>query len=98
MAYLVYKHNSYHAIFSKSGKKHWIKIGNVDKKQAKQVLKQLELEFAKDRLNLNQTKTITLFDFIGKYLEYAQANSLQSNGLQSYYKGYCHSRQGTMAD
>lgn len=44
MAYIVNKYNSYYAVFGINGKKKWIKIGNVDKKDAKKALKLLEIE------------------------------------------------------
>lgn len=82
MPSLVFNHSSYYAVFSVSGKKIWRKIGKVDKREAKQILKKLELEFEKDRLNLQEIKQITLFDYIEKYLPYAQANKAES----SYYR------------
>jgi len=74
MASLVYNHNSYYAVFSASGKKKWIKIGRVDKKKARQILKKLEVEFAKDRLNLEEAKSITLYEFMDEYTRYAKTN------------------------
>jgi site-specific recombinase XerD len=82
MASLVFNHGSYYAVFSIAHNKLWKKIGKVDKKEAKQILKKLELEFEKDRLNLQELKQITLFDYIEKYLEYALANKAQG----SYYR------------
>jgi site-specific recombinase XerD len=74
MASLVYKHNSYYAVFSASGKKKWIKIGRVDKKKARQILRKLEIEFTKDRLNLGEAKSITLHEFMDGYIRYAKTN------------------------
>lgn len=74
MASLVYNHNSYYAVFSASGKKKWIKIGRVQKKKAKQILKKLEIGFAKDRLNLEEAKSTTLYEFIDEYIRYAKTN------------------------
>ncbi|MDA2918584.1 hypothetical protein MYX76_03650 [Desulfobacterota bacterium AH_259_B03_O07] len=74
MASLVYNHKSYYAVFSVSGKKKWIKIGRVDKKKAKQILRKLEIEFTKDRLNLEEVKSITLYEFIDEYIEFAKTN------------------------
>jgi len=82
MASLVFNHGSYYAVFSLARNKIWKKIGKVDKKEAKQILKKLELEFEKDKLNLQELKQITLFDYIEKYLEYALANKAHG----SYYK------------
>jgi site-specific recombinase XerD len=79
MASLVFNHGSYYAVFSIAGIKLWKKIGKVDKKEGKQILKKLELEFEKDRLNLQEIKQITLFDYIEKYLEYALANKAQGS-------------------
>jgi predicted membrane chloride channel (bestrophin family) len=44
IAYLVYKHNSYYAVFSNHGRKSWIHLGKIDKKTARQILKRLEDE------------------------------------------------------
>ncbi len=82
MASLVFNHGSYFAVFSVSTRKIWKKIGKVDKKEAKQILRNLELEIEKERLNLVEIKQITLFDYIEKYLPYAQANKADS----SYYR------------
>ena len=60
MASLAFKGGSYYGIFSKGGKKKWLKIGRVDKKQAKKILRQLELEYSKDRLNLSLPVDLTL--------------------------------------
>ncbi|GEM_PF-3885524 len=54
MASLVFNHGSYFAVFSISGKKHWQKVGNASKPQAKQILKQLDLEFARNRPSLTE--------------------------------------------
>ncbi len=48
MAYLVYKKSTCYAVFSINSKKKWIRIGNVNRKDAKVVLKELELQFALD--------------------------------------------------
>lgn len=49
MASLVFNHGSYYAVFSQYGKRHWIKIGNVDKVNARKILKQLELAQTQNR-------------------------------------------------
>ncbi len=74
MASLIFKAGSYYAVFSLGKRKLWKKIGKVGKKDARKVLKQLELEFTKDRFQLHGIKHITLFDYIEKYLEYSIAN------------------------
>ncbi|MER3447471.1 MAG: hypothetical protein C4291_11825 [Candidatus Dadabacteria bacterium] len=78
MGYLTFKGKSYYAIFAVSGRKIWKKIGRVDKREAKRILKQLSLEFEKDRLNIREIKYITLFDYIERYLEYCLANKATS--------------------
>jgi hypothetical protein len=50
-------HNSYFAVFSVSGKKIWRKIGRVDKKVTKQILRKLEIEFEKERVGLEKLNT-----------------------------------------
>lgn len=86
MASLVYKHRSYYAIFSVAGKKHWLKIGNLDKANARKILKQLELAQAQNRLNLLQPKPLTLVEFMDKYLDYAKANKAgETYRLESYF-------------
>lgn len=79
MACLVYKHNSYYGVFSKSGKQKWVRIGNVDKKDARRILKKLEAEMTKDRLNLFEVKQISLYAFIDLYLQYVKANKAKSS-------------------
>jgi len=74
MASLVLKAGSYYGVFSRGIKKKWIKIGRIDKKQATKILKQLELEYSKDRLNLNLPISLRLNQYIDKYLEYAKVN------------------------
>lgn len=74
MASLVYKHNSYYAVFSIHSKKKWIKIGRVDKKDARKILKHLEIEHLKGRLELKELKNILLNDFLDEYIEYSKTN------------------------
>lgn len=78
MACLLYNHGSYYGVFTKAGRKHWVRIGRVDKQNARKILRQLEVEYAKDRLNLTEEKPITLFEFLDKYLDYTKANKAQS--------------------
>ncbi|MGE5444851.1 MAG: tyrosine-type recombinase/integrase, partial [Ignavibacteriales bacterium] len=86
MASLVRNHGSYYAVFSVAGKKHWVKIGKVDKANAKKILKQLELAQTQNRLNLLQPKPLTLVEFIERYLDYAKANKAsQTFRLESYF-------------
>ena len=51
MTSLVYKHKSYYAVFSIKSKKKWIRIGRVDKKVARKLLKHLELEHVKGSMS-----------------------------------------------
>jgi hypothetical protein len=81
MGYLVLKSGAYYVVFSLVGKKLWKKIGKLYKKDARQILKKLELEFERERLNLMEIKQIALFDYIDKYLPYAQALLI---GVESY--------------
>ncbi|CAN0529974.1 unnamed protein product, partial [Scytosiphon promiscuus] len=74
MAYLVYKHKSYYAVFSINRKRKWIKIGRVDKKVARKTLKQLEIEHLKGKLDIKEIKPILLFDFLEEYLPYCKTN------------------------
>lgn len=78
MASLAYKHNSYYAIFSISGKKKWIRIGKVDKKGARRILKQMEIEHIKGRLDIRETKEILFYDYIDQYLKYCKTNKTSS--------------------
>jgi len=74
MASLVFKAGSYYGIFSRGKKKKWLKIGRVDKKQAAKMLRQLELEYNKDRLNLNLPINLTLDQYLEKYFKYTKTN------------------------
>jgi len=79
MAYLVYKQNADYCVFSDKRRKHWIRIGNVDKKTAKQILKRLEIERILGRLNITDSQKITLFEFIEKYLDYSRVNKSETS-------------------
>lgn len=94
MASLVHKHNSYYAVFSINRRHKWIRIGKVDKKQARKVLKQLELDFTKGKLNLSPTKNILLYDYLNEYLKFSKTNKARNtyrlelgiaNNLKSFY-------------
>lgn len=78
MASLVLNHNSYYPVFRVNGRKKWIKIGRVDKKNAKKMIEKLELDFAKDRLNLFENTPITFHKFIENNLQYAKVNKAHS--------------------
>ncbi len=78
MASLIYKHNSYYAVFSINGKKKWIRIGQVTKAEARRVLKRLELEYIKDKLFLNSTPPTYLYDYINEYSIYCKTNKALS--------------------
>ncbi|HWP91545.1 MAG TPA: tyrosine-type recombinase/integrase [Thermodesulfobacteriota bacterium] len=74
MASLQFKCNTYYGVFSVNGRKKWVKIGSVTKQEAQKILRQLELEFIRDKFNLTPPKTITLYEFIDKYMDYCKAN------------------------
>jgi len=78
MGSLAFKGGSYYGIFSKGGKKKWLKIGRVDKKQAKKILRQLELEYSRDRLNLSLPVDLTLNQYLEKYFNYTKTNKANS--------------------
>lgn len=98
MASLAYKHNSYYAIFSINGKKKWIKIGRVDKKEARKLLKQMELEHIRGKLEINETKEILFYDYIDQYMSYCKTNKASSTyaremqaikSLKSFFGNIC---------
>ncbi len=74
MASLVFKHNSYYAVFSVNKRKKWIRIGKVSKPEAKKILKQLEAEHLKGKLGLVENKQILLDDFLNEYLAHSKTN------------------------
>lgn len=82
MASLVCKCKSYYAVFSINGKKKWVKIGKVDKKEARKLLKELELEHVKGNLPLNNSKRILLHDYISEYLVYCKTNKAHSTFIR----------------
>jgi len=88
MASLVYKHNSYYAVFSIKRKKKWIKIGKVSRREASRLLKQLELEHLKGKLNLIGIKQILFYDYIEEYLLYSSTN--KSSSTYRREKGICN--------
>lgn len=86
MASLVFSHGSYHAVFSVSGKKKWVKTEMVDMANARKILKQLELSQTQNRLNLSQPKQLTLIEFVDRYLDYAKANKAsETYRLEVYF-------------
>jgi site-specific recombinase XerD len=82
MASLVYQHNSYYAVFSVKRKKKWIKIGRVDKKEARKVLKHLEVQYIKGKFDINDLTDSILYDFLEEYLEYSKTNKAFSTYIR----------------
>jgi len=82
MASLVYQHNSYYAVFSVNRKKKWIKIGSVEKKEARKVLKQLEIQYIKGKFNINDLTDSILYDFLEEYLQYSKTNKAFSTYIR----------------
>ena len=74
MASLQYKHGSYYAVFSNGTHKKWIRLGRIDKRQAKQAKRKLELEHSRNRLGIQQTQTIKYVVFEEQYLKYCKSN------------------------
>lgn len=85
MASLVFKHKSYYAVFSTNGRKKWIKIGRVSKKEATKLLKQLELEHIKGKFSLDTFKPIHLYDFLNQYFTYCKTNKALSTYERELY-------------
>lgn len=79
MASLTFNHGSYFAVFSIGQKKKWKKIGKVNKREAKRILKQLEIDYERNRLNLLEMKQITLYEFIELYMDYTKTNKALSS-------------------
>ena len=82
MTSLVYKHKSYYAVFSIEGKTKWIRIGRVDKKEARKLLKHLELEHVKGSMSLNTLKPILLYDYLKEYIDYCKTNKAGSTVIR----------------
>ncbi len=74
MASLIYKHNSYYAVFSIKRKKKWIRIGSIDRKEAKKILRRLEVEHIKGNLGIKDNKPILLYDFLDQYMVFCKTN------------------------
>ena len=74
MASLVNKKGTYYAVFSIRRQKRWVKIGNIPERNAKQLLKKLELDFIKERLNLLEVTPPLFYEFLDTYLDYAFTN------------------------
>jgi hypothetical protein len=79
MAGLTFNHGSYYAVFSDGSKKIWKRIGRVTRVEAKQILKRLEREYELDRLNLNETKPIKLYEYAQQYTGFCKANKAFSS-------------------
>lgn len=78
MASLVYKHMSYYAVFSIHRKKKWIKIGRVDRKEARKLLRQLEMQYIKGKLNIKEPTDVLLYDYLHEYMDYSKTNKAHS--------------------
>lgn len=88
MASLQRKNGKYWAVFAEGGKRKWLKIGEVSKSKAKAILKELEAEHARDRLDLLHLKKITFFSFAEIYLRFVKTNkSLSSFKREAYTVG-----------
>ena len=74
MASLVNRKGIYYAVFSFRSKKRWIKIGDVSNKEATKIIKKLELELIKDRLNILEINPPLFYEFLDNYLDYALTN------------------------
>jgi len=74
MASLVNKKGTYYAVFSVRRQKRWVKIGNISERNARQLLKKLELDFIKEKLNLLEVTPPLFYDFLDTYLDYAFTN------------------------
>ena len=74
MASLVNKKGTYYGVFSIRKQKRWVKIGNTSERNAKQILKKLELDFIKERLNLLEVTPPLFYEFLDTYLDYAFTN------------------------
>ena len=94
MASLVFKHNSYYAVFSVNRSKKWIRLGKIHKIEAKKILKQLETEHLKGKLGILDTKQILLSDFLDEYLIHCRTNKAPNTyrlekgiakNIQSYF-------------
>ena len=93
MAYLGTKNRTYYAVFSINGSKKWIRIGNVDRKEARKVLRELELEHLRGKLDLKEKKEILLFDYLSEYLEHTRINKAKNThrleqGIASCLKAF----------
>lgn len=78
MASLTFKGGSYYGVFSRGIRKKWLKIGRVNKKEAKKILRQLELDYSKYRLNLSSPIAPTLYKYLEQYFEYCKTNKAKS--------------------
>ncbi len=79
MAHLTFKGKSYYAVFNLNLKRVWRRIGRVGKKEAKKLLRYLEVEFERDRLNVHEIKKISLYEYIDKYMDYTKTNKAESS-------------------
>jgi hypothetical protein len=79
MAHLTFKGNSYYAVFSVNGKRVRKRIGRLGRMEAKKLLRQVEADFERDRLNFNEIKRISLYEFVNKYMEYTETNKAESS-------------------
>ncbi len=85
MASLQRKNGTYWAVFAEGGKRKWLKIGDVSKSKAKAILKELEAERARDRLDLLYLKKINFYEFAEIYLRYVKTNKSESSYKREAY-------------
>lgn len=74
MAGLAKKGNTYYALFSINGKTKWKRIGIMPYKDTLKVLKNMEATFDKEKVGLQEIKSITFNDFSPLYLNYSKTN------------------------
>lgn len=85
MASLQRKNGKYWAVFAEGGKRKWLKIGAVSKSKARAILKELEAERARDRLDILYLKKINFYEFTEIYLRYVKTNKSESSYKREAY-------------
>lgn len=74
MASLVKRGRIYYSVSYLDGKQKWEKIGQVDKKTASKILKEIELTQIKNKFSIPIENNISLNNFITQYLKHSKTN------------------------
>jgi len=74
MASLTAKKDVWYAVFTVNYKQKWVKIGKMSKTSAKEILKKLEADYAKEKFGIIDEKLISFETYSKEYLKFSKTN------------------------